>query len=194
MAGRHRLFDEKEIIRKALTVFWKKGYHLSSADELITAMGISTGSFYLSFKGGKKELYERTLVQFASNCNTNFRNELMQQENPALYIREFFLSMVEAPTFIQAVGCYLGNSLIEMSTSDQHTKELVITLLKEIEGVFCEAIRKAQVSGFLKTTQSPELLGRYLINFWNGINITRRMYGRDGFTREMIEMNLKVLE
>jgi TetR/AcrR family transcriptional repressor of nem operon len=81
-----------------------------------------------------------------------------------------------------------------MSASDQHAKELVVTLLKEIEAVFCEAIRKAQVSGFLKTTQSPELLGRYLINLWNGINVTRRMYGPDGFTKEMIEMNLKVLE
>ena len=90
MAGRHRLFDGKEIIRKALTVFWKNGYHISSADELITAMGISTGSFYLSFKGGKKELYQGTLVQFASKCNNDFRNKLMQQENPALYIKDFF--------------------------------------------------------------------------------------------------------
>ena len=81
-----------------------------------------------------------------------------------------------------------------MSTSDQHSKELIVTLLKEIETVFCEAIQKSQVSGFLRNTQSPELLGRYLINLWNGINVTRRMYGRDGFTKEMIELNLKVLE
>ncbi|MBE9463817.1 TetR/AcrR family transcriptional regulator [Dyadobacter subterraneus] len=194
MAGRHKLFDEKELIKKALTVFWKKGYHMSSADELITAMGVSTGSFYLSFKGGKKELYQKTLVQFASNCNNDFRNKLMQQENPVLYIKEFFLSMTDTPAFLQAVGCYLGNSLIEMSTTDQHSRELIVTLLKEIEAVFCEALRKAQVSGFLKTTQSPELLGRHLINLWNGINVTRRMYGHDGFTKEMIELNLKVLE
>jgi len=194
MAGRNRLFEENEIVTKALAVFWKNGYHMSSAHELITAMGISTGSFYLSFKGGKKELYQRTLVQFASKCNNDFRNKLMQQENPVLFIKEFFLSMTDEPAFMQAVGCFLGNSLIEMSTSDQHLKELIVTLLKEIETVFCEAIRKAQVLGFLKTTQSPELLGRYLINLWNGINVTRRMYGRDGFTKEMIELNLKVLE
>ena len=194
MAGRNRLFEENEIVTKALTVFWKNGYHMSSAHELITAMGISTGSFYLLFKGGKKELYQRTLVQFASKCNNDFRNKLMQQENPVLFIKEFFLSMTDQPAFMQAVGCFLGNSLIEMSTSDQQSKELIVTLLKEIETVFCEAIRKAQVSGFLKTTQSPELLGRYLINLWNGINVTRRMYGRDGFTKEMIELNLKVLE
>ena len=66
MAGRPKIFEEKDIINKAIEVFWTKGYEAASSDDLLAAMGIGKGSFYLAFKGGKKELYEKSLEQFSS--------------------------------------------------------------------------------------------------------------------------------
>ena len=54
MAGRPKIFDEQEVISKASQIFWEKGYEAASAEELLKAMGIGKGSFYLFFKGGKK--------------------------------------------------------------------------------------------------------------------------------------------
>ena len=45
MAGRPKIFDEKDVIRKASAVFWKKGYEASSAEELLAAMQMGKGSF-----------------------------------------------------------------------------------------------------------------------------------------------------
>jgi len=54
MAGRPKIFDEQDVINKAIEVFWGKGYEAASADELLKAMNIGKGSFYLSFRGGKR--------------------------------------------------------------------------------------------------------------------------------------------
>lgn len=55
MAGRPKIFDEREAIQNATEIFRNKGYDTASAEELLNAMGIGKGSFYLAFKGGKQE-------------------------------------------------------------------------------------------------------------------------------------------
>jgi TetR/AcrR family transcriptional repressor of nem operon len=194
MAGRPKIFDEKEVISKAVEVFWKKGYEGSSADELLTAMGIGKGSFYLSFKGGKKELFEKSLKQFADDFYTDFQNAIAKSKNPVGYIKAFFLGQAEVTEARQAQGCYLGNGLIEMSTKDVYTKAVVAALLARMEVIFAKTIRKAQKKKQLKTKADPELLGRYLLNLWNGLNVTRRMYPMDPALKEVIELSLQVLK
>src|SRR5690606_4205010 len=78
MAGRPKIFDEKEAIRKATDVFWKNGYEASSTEELLSAMGIGKGSFYLHFKGGKKELYQRSLDLFSDDAMKRFNQKLSE--------------------------------------------------------------------------------------------------------------------
>ncbi|NCD70849.1 TetR/AcrR family transcriptional regulator [Mucilaginibacter agri] len=193
MAGRPKIFDEQEVINKAVEVFWNKGYEASSADELLAAMGIGKGSFYLSFKGGKKELFEKSLKQFADADLSAFRQKLAGSANPIQEIKDFFLGLLDAPAVRKAKGCYVGNGLMEMSTKDAHLKELTGRLLAGMEALFTETIRQAQQKGQLKTTEKPEVLGRYLLNLWNGINVTMRVHPGDDTLKDMIKLNLAVL-
>jgi TetR/AcrR family transcriptional repressor of nem operon len=52
MTGRPKTFDERAVIERAQRVFWRRGYSAASTDELLAAMGIGKGSFYLAFPGG----------------------------------------------------------------------------------------------------------------------------------------------
>ncbi|WP_390453127.1 TetR/AcrR family transcriptional regulator, partial [Chryseobacterium sp. Alg-005] len=81
MAGRPKIFDEQEAIQKATEVFRNKGYDTASADELLSAMGIGKGSFYLAFKGGKQELYIRSIKQFAESFNQKIRQAIEKSED-----------------------------------------------------------------------------------------------------------------
>ena len=193
MAGRPKIFDEQQVIDKAVEVFWNKGYEAASADELLASMGIGKGSFYLSFKGGKKELYERSLIQFFDNYYKSLKSDISKSDDPIAFIKNFFLDLADVSEIKQAQGCYIGNGLIEMSTKDDHTKEIASRLLKRMEGVFTEAIQEAQNANKLKTTEKPDVLGRYLLNLWNGINVTRRMYPKDESLKKSIALNLKLI-
>jgi TetR/AcrR family transcriptional repressor of nem operon len=48
--------------------------------------------------------------------------------------------------------------------------------------------------GLLQTEQSPEMLAAYLINLWNGFNVTKRMENDPDKLLDLIKMNLRIIE
>ncbi|HTF80199.1 MAG TPA: TetR/AcrR family transcriptional regulator [Cytophagales bacterium] len=194
MSGRPKIYEETEVIDKAIAVFWQKGYEAASADALLAAMGIGKGSFYLQFKGGKKELFDKSLEQFAKRSSEQFQTALAKAPDPVDFIRGFFLALADAPVERQLNGCYLGNAVMEMTHIDKDMQQKAVHLLAQLEQRFREIIGQAQQTGRISSSLSPELLARTLINLWNGINVTRRMYPQDTSIRTVIELQLKILD
>ncbi len=194
MAGRPKIFNEEQVIDKATEVFWDKCYDAASADDLLQAMGIGKGSFYLSFKGGKQELYEKSLKQFGEKFYTLFQEKLSESDDKIVFLKRFFLSMADVPSMDKRRGCYLGNALVQLSSKDEKARETAAKLLTNLQKIFTETIRQAQENGKLQTTENPEVLGWYLSNLWNGINVTRRMEKSPEMLRNLIELNLKILQ
>lgn len=194
MAGRPKIFDEQEAIQKATEVFRNKGYDTASADELLNAMGIGKGSFYLAFKGGKQELYVRSIKQFAESFNRKITEAIEKSEDQIEFIRQFFLTLANAEDCDIDRGCYLGNALVQLSEKDEDIKKITAELLKGLQNIFAKAIKKAQEKKQLNTHKDPEILAWHLTNLWNGIHVTRRMESSPEILRAMIEMNLTLLK
>ncbi|MBP1223835.1 TetR/AcrR family transcriptional regulator [Flavobacterium sp. 1355] len=194
MAGRPKIFDEQTVIAKAANIFWEKGYEASSSEELLKAMGIGKGSFYLFFKGGKKELYEKSLQYFANNLLVTIQKEIDKSDDTIQYLKDLFLSIADSSNILKAKGCFMGNSLVEMAAKDEYTRKLVSKLLKDLEVIFTATIQKAKDQNKLKTNLSAALLGNHLLNLWNGLNVTRRMYQEDQTLKELINLNLEILK
>ena len=193
MAGRPKIFDTQHVIDRAIDVFWTKGYEAASTEELLAAMGIGKGSFYLAFEGGKQELFEKALEQFSAESLKRMRKELQESPQPIEYLKEFFRSIAFTPAEIHQKGCFLGNSIAELAIVHSSLQQRPIALLRKLEHVFEETIRTAQANGQLQTKQEAGLLAKYLINTWNGLNISRRMYTDATLLSQLIEMHLNAL-
>ncbi len=194
MAGRPKIFDEKDVIRKASEVFWKKGYEASSAEELLAAMQIGKGSFYLHFKGGKKELYQRSLDLFSEEAMERFNKNLAEATDEIQFLKSFILSVADSSRERKQNGCYLGNGVVEMSNLDPETKDRAGVLLNKLEKAFAAIIKRAQETGKLTSKVNHQLLAKYLINLRNGINVTARTEKDSKRLREMIELSLEILK
>ena len=194
MAGRPKIFDENQAIEKATEVFRNKGYDTASADELLNAMGIGKGSFYLAFKGGKQELYIKSIEQFSENFHQKLVEGITKSDNEIEFIRQFFLSQAYSPDCDKERGCFLGNSLVQLSEKDAQIKETSAKILKKLQQVFAEVIEKAQKNNQIKSTEDPEILAWHLSNLWNGIHVTRRMENSPEILHSMIKLNLKLIE
>lgn len=194
MAGRPKIFNEEQAIDKAMQVFWDKCYDSASADELLAAMGIGKGSFYLSFKGGKQELYERSVKQFSDNFYRNFMEGMAKADDEITFIKSFFLSLADSTDGSKNRGCYIGNALVQLSEKDKNVRDIAAGLLHKFQVAFAAAIKKAQEAGTLHTTHDPEVLAWHLSNLWNGINVTRRMEKSPEKLRTLIELNLSILQ
>ncbi|MBS0032181.1 TetR/AcrR family transcriptional regulator [Chitinophaga sp. 22321] len=194
MSGRPKIFDDQEVISKAAEVFWRQGYEATSTEDLLEAMGIGKGSFYLAFKGGKKELYERALGQFSDNAIAQFKREVDNAADPVEYIRQFFLRIAESPRKVHQKGCIFGNAVAELSNAEALLMKKAANHLQELEGLFLAALLRGKKLGTLKSKTEPVLLARMLLSNWNGLGITRRIYPDNESLATLIKTQLRILD
>ncbi|WP_316743037.1 TetR/AcrR family transcriptional regulator [Pedobacter antarcticus] len=192
MRGRPAIYDNQDILEKAQQVFWTQGYTATSLEDILQAMGIGSGSFYNAFKGGKKELFIETIRQRRTAFD-DFQKSVSTSEKPIDLIKDFFRSIASADIRIHKQGCFIVNTVVEMAGLDAEIESEAINILKDVESFYTSTIKAAQEDGTLKNQTDPILLGRYLINLWNGINVTRRMYADSQELGPLIEMQLAVI-
>lgn len=192
MRGRPAIFDNKEVIEKAQQVFWTKGFTATSLEDVLTATGMGSGSFYNAFKGGKKELFRKALNQRREAFRA-FETALNQSDAPVELIRDFFRSIARADQDTHLQGCLIVNTVVEMAALDKDLENEAVAILKDVEQLYTKAIRRAQKEGTMKNQTDPVILGRYLITLWNGLNVTRRMYPDNKILLKQIDMQLEIL-
>ncbi|HVD98835.1 MAG TPA: TetR/AcrR family transcriptional regulator [Cytophagaceae bacterium] len=194
MSGRPKIFNEEEILDKAIEVFWKNGYEASSTEILLDAMGIGKSSFYLAFKGGKRELFEKALERRSDLSMGKLQRELDESENKIEFLKSFFMEVLDPSSKRFLNGCLMGNSIAELANIDLELKTKASSLLLRLEKVFATALKEAKKDGTLKAKENPELLAKYLLTVWNGLNISIRVYPDPKLLKPIVEKQLQVLE
>ncbi|MGV3603097.1 MAG: TetR/AcrR family transcriptional regulator [Dyadobacter fermentans] len=192
MRGRPSTFDPEQVILKAQRVFWEKGFGATSLGDLLDATDMGSGSFYNSFKGGKKELFSKAIAQ-RREAFQQFKAVLDVSDSPVKEIKSFFRSIADADRETHMRGCIIANAVTEMTFLDADLEKEAAQILLEVEQMFADAIRKEQLAGTLTNPAPPELLGRYLMTVWNGLNVTRRVYPDRDTLRELIDFQLSVI-
>lgn len=192
MAGRPKIFREEEVMAQAIDLFWRNGYEATSTEDLLGVMKLNKGSLYHSF-GNKKQLFAKAMDFFADNASQVLNRRITAARTPLEGIRDFFLELADDDNDTHQKGCFMGNSLAELANIDDELKQKAILHLKAMEKLFLKYIRKAKQSGELTTKEAPEILARYLLNLWNGINISRRIYPRKDLLLPVIRLQLAVL-
>ncbi|ABG57544.1 TetR/AcrR family transcriptional regulator [Cytophaga hutchinsonii] len=194
MSGRPKIFNEEEVINKAIDVFWKYGYEASSTEILLEAMGIGKSSFYLEFKGGKRELFERAMQQRSRLAVESLEKGFKEAGNKIDHLKSLFYSIADTKSVRHKNGCLLGNTIAELSNRESGLTDVAASLLLKLEQVFLKVIKECQANGTLKTKEKPEMLAKYLLSVWNGLNISVRVYSNKKVLIPLIEKQLEILQ
>lgn len=193
MAGRPKEFNEDIVLNKAINIFWSNGYEATSTEDLLVGMSINKGSLYNSF-GSKKKLFSKALDHFAFHSIKVVEQKIQSVPNPIDGICLFFMELSNASITEHDKGCFMGNTLAELTNIDNDLKTKAIKCLSELEALFLAYLLKAKESNKLRNDADPEVLAKYLLNLWNGINITRRMYPDKAMLSSVIQLQLSVLK
>lgn len=192
MRGRPPTFNNEQVIKKAQKVFWEKGFTATSLGNLLSSMDMGSGSFYNAFKGGKKEVFRKALRERKKDFN-RFKTELEQSHSPVELIKDFFRSLADAEENSHLQGCIIANTVVEMTFVDKELENEAVEILKDVERMYTQIIREAQEKGTIENHTDPEILGRYLITLYNGLNVLRRMYPDKEILEQQIELQLQII-
>jgi AcrR family transcriptional regulator len=125
--GRPRSFDRLAALRRAMDVFWAKGFDATSMTDLTGAMGINSPSLYAAF-GSKEALFEKAVALYGESEGT-----------------EIWGALDEAPTARQAIEWFLRRSAASFSRPGKPAGCLIVLgALHEGKGneKVCRALRR----------------------------------------------------
>ena len=192
MAGRRKSFEETEVLEKAMNVFWRKGYEATSTEDLLNAMELNKGSLYNTFTS-KKDLFIKVVDHFGDFLLKGIEKSIQNEDKALEGIKNVFRNICDDTPEQREKGCFLGNSVSELSNIDAEMEQRAVYRLKAMQSLFEKYLLKAKDEGDLEETSNVELLSVHLVNFWNGLYVTLRMYDLK-YLQQLIEMNLKLLK
>ncbi len=191
--GRNRKFNEEDSLMKAKELFWTKGYEATTLDDLLEVMLIKKSSFYNTY-GNKQALFLRTIQLHDEQSFSQFSKMLNKADDKIALLKSLFLSFAETSEPEDARGCYAGNIIVEMNTTHTSLTNLAKEYLLKLEGIFFEVIEDSKETGGLRTTIHSKILSNYLLNLWNGIHITKRLFKDKSNIKKLIEFQLELLK
>ncbi|MFK5879835.1 MAG: helix-turn-helix domain-containing protein [Flavobacteriaceae bacterium] len=170
-----KLFDEKLILEKAMELFWKKGFHATSIQDLVTYLGISRSSIYGTY-GGKNELFYKSFQHYRTTNITGFSNFINQQKNVKKGLRKLFKMAIEqSVTDKDRKGCFVVNTTTELVPGDVE----ILTILKENENtfvnIFYEFLLKGEQSGEISNGKNLNSIANLYYTLYNGIKVVSKV-------------------
>jgi len=191
--ARNKDFDEQEVLKKAVCLFWDKGYNGTSMQELVDGLGISRSSLYDTF-GDKHQLYLKALASYQQG-NGNEMCSLIRNAPTAKAAIQGLLEMVvnELLGDDQRKGCFMVNAGVELGSHDTEVSALICQNEQQLEAAFLKVIYKGLDSGELDKNKDPQALARFFLNTVKGLQVSVKSTTDRAFFADVIRTALTTL-
>ena len=169
--ARPREFDRGEALKRALAVFWEKGYEATSTDDLVRAMGIGRQSMYDTF-GDKHQLYLEALRLYEANSGAELFKRIYETPSPFVAICDYILSIADGTSADRARGCFYVNATNELAPSDPDVAAVIRTSSARCEAAFERILREAKQSGEVNRSVDERVGARFLLATIRGLRVS----------------------
>jgi TetR/AcrR family transcriptional repressor of nem operon len=171
--ARPREFDRGEALKRAMAVFWEKGYEGTSTDDLVRAMGIGRQSIYDTF-GDKHQLYLEALRLYEGNIGAELFKRIYENPSPFAAICEYILSIADGTPADRARGCFFVNATTELVPSDPEVATAIRAIRARCEAAFERIVREAKQRGEVDWSVDERVAGRFLLSTIRGLRVSEK--------------------
>ena len=159
-------FNECEIIEKAMNVFWEKGYHGTSMQDLVDAMQINRSSLYNTI-GDKHALFIKCVTSYAE---VGFREtqEKIAKEKSGLQALINIIKDKAAWVVDSQNGCLGMKTIFEIAPEDVEVRNVLSKNGERYLKMISDVIQKAIDAGELDGSEDASLLAEYIMTTFTG--------------------------
>ncbi len=187
-------FNTEVVLKKAMDLFWEKGYNGTSMQDLVDVTGLNRSSIYNSFDS-KKELYRQTLLFYHNQTAGVFQKSLVKATNPLHAIRLIFEGcQTEILDDNLQKGCFIMNCKSEMSNQDSNIREWLLETQDGNLAMFQDLVEDGQEQGIISKKESKEHYAYYLLSAFQGLRMTGILVKDRKVLQHIIDQTIKVLE
>lgn len=192
--ARTKDFDQDQVLAKAVSLFWEKGYNGTSMQELVDYLGISRSSLYDTY-GDKHSLYLKALEYYQNTSGNQICSIATNATNAKDAIRqllEFLTASLLSDS--QHKGCFMVNAEVEVAPQDTQVKDIICKNEQQIEEAFYNLIHKGQQSGQIAHKQDARALARFVLNSIKGMRVSAKSTTDPTYFDDIIQATLLALE
>lgn len=189
--GRPRSYDEEKVVERARNLFWSRGYHATSVQDLVDNLGLQRASLYGAF-GDKHRLYLRALSLYIRE-NRERLAAALREDGPVLPVLRRMLTNPATLAGVSGIdrprGCLVGNTTAELVPGDDAAQAMVAAAYDGFVEVVSDALRRGQANGEVVTTATPEALALLLQIVFQGAALV----ARSGIDRKRLDESIDAL-
>jgi len=138
--GRPREFDDTEMLRKIMALFWKSGFDGVSLSGIMKETGLQKASLYAAF-GDKRSLYLKALAQYHTDIVASAARALTDETVPADdRIAAFLTAPLTAAEQQDRSGCFLCNASADQADLNADTKTQVASGFDRLASALATAL------------------------------------------------------
>jgi len=191
---RVKLFDETEILEKAMTLFWMNGYHATSIRDLVNHLGINRASIYDTY-GGKKELFHKAFKHYQNINVIAVQKFLFSHEDVKEGIRNLFKrSLEESKCDADHKGCFVVNTATELLPNDKELLEIIKEHKASFEKMFFDYLSLGVQQGKISKEKDLKSIVSLIFTMQNGLKVVTKFDFEEDEMLASVETLLSLLD
>lgn len=159
----------ERILRAAVKVFARKGFHSSRISEVAREAGVADGTIYLYFRS-KDDILIQLFELSMDRLIAQMKQEVAQEDDPLARIRRFAQVQLaykqQDPDLAEVMG-------VEIRQSSRFMREYVNRRFREYIGILTDIIEEGQRRGLIRPELNPRVISR---SFWGALDEVARYW------------------
>jgi len=189
---RTKQFDKHAALDQAMELFWERGYHATSIQDLVEHLGVNRQSLYDTF-GGKDQLFQAVLERYRDLQGIPLRRSLERDGPLGEILREFFDAAIANLMKNDGKGCLMANTTTELALHDDAIFKVCSGNARQLEAAFSGLLARAQQNGEIDENASVVQLARFLVNTMNGLAVTAKATRDRKTLKDVVEVALSAV-
>jgi AcrR family transcriptional regulator len=169
--GRPREFDRRAALRRAMEVFWVRGFDACSISDLGDAMGINSPSLYAAF-GSKEALFREAVELYVDGEGGAAVRQLVAHESVRDGVRAMLRTSAELFAGTRpAKGCMIFLGGMSVGAEHEDLRAFLRTLRRKAATTIAERFAHAKSTGELAASADPKALASLCITVFAGLSV-----------------------
>lgn len=178
--GRPREFDRAAALRRAMELFWERGYEGTSLHDLTAAMGINRPSLYAAF-GSKEDLFREAVALYDSDSPTERALRVQPTARAAIesMLRDNAIAYTDPKS---PPGCMVVLAAAVCSPENESVRRFLAEDRRQVMNAVRRRLKQGIAAGDLPAGADATALADFYVTVLHGLSIQ----ARDGVSRKTL--------